>query len=308
LRRIEQQTLKNRISCTGVGLHSGVKVNMTLVPAAPDTGVVFYRTDLSGEAAVVPARWDTVTDVTLCTTIGNAPGARVGTVEHLMAALAGCEIDNVRVELDAPEVPIMDGSAAPFVFLVECAGTIAQDRPRRWIKVTKPIDVHDGSRAASLAPADRFSVSFSIAFDNPLVGRQTCLFDLRNGTFKTEVARARTFGFIEEVDKLRAVGLARGGSLDNAVVISGDRILNEGGLRFADEFVRHKVLDLVGDLHLVGAPMIGHFHGERSGHSLNNRLISRLMRDRSAWHYSDEPSQSLDAIHRINGLPAAATA
>ncbi len=308
MRHIEQQTLKNRISCTGIGLHSGVKVNMTLVPAAPDTGVVFYRTDLSGEAAVVPARWDTVTDVTLCTTIGNDAGARVGTVEHLMAALAGCEIDNVRVELDAPEVPVMDGSAAPFVFLVECAGTIAQNRPRRWIKVTKPIDVHDGNRAASLAPADRFSVSFSIDFDNPLVGRQSCLFDMRNGTFKTEVARARTFGFIEEVDHLRSLGLARGASLDNAVVVSGDRILNDGGLRFANEFVRHKVLDLVGDLHLVGAPMIGHFHGERSGHSLNNRMISRLMLDRSAWHYTAEPNKSLDATHRIGGVAAAATA
>ena len=280
---------------------------MSLAPAAPGTGVVFYRTDLAGEGAVIPARWDTVTDVMLCTTVGNAHGAKVATVEHLMAALAGCEIDNVRVELDAPEVPIMDGSAAPFVFLVECAGTLTQNLPRRWIKLIKPVEVREGNRSASFAPADGFSVSFSIEFDNQLVGRQSCRFDMLNGTFKTEVARARTFGFVEEVDKLRALGLVRGGSLDNAVVVDGDRVLNDGGLRFADEFVRHKVLDLVGDLHLAGAPMIGHFHGERSGHGLNHRLLCNLMRDRLAWRYTDEPWQPVGAARQARTAAAAVT-
>jgi UDP-3-O-[3-hydroxymyristoyl] N-acetylglucosamine deacetylase len=258
---------------------------MTLRPAEPGSGITFHRTDVAGSEPI-PADWQHVTETRMCTTVG-CDRVAVATIEHLMAALAGCEIDNARIEINGGEVPVMDGSAEPFVFLIECAGVVAQDAPRRAIRVLKPVTVQDGPRSASLSPADEFSVSFAIEFDSPAVARQECEFRLVNGTFKSEICRARTFGFLDELDEMLAAGLARGGSLDNAVVVSGDRILNEGGLRYANEFVRHKVLDSIGDLYLAGAPIIGHFHGHQSGHALNNRLLRALFDDPTAWTFVD---------------------
>jgi len=278
-----QKTLKSVIHCRGVGLHTGVKVGMRLLPAAVGTGIVFRRVDEAGGGAEIRADWRNVVDSTLCTTLGNGEGITVGTIEHLMSALAGMEIDNVVVELDGPEVPVMDGSAAPFVFLVECAGVVEQEAPRRAIKVLKRVAVADGTRSASLSPDDVYSLSFEIDFASAAVRHQDISLVFDREAFKAEVAGARTFGFAEEVDRLRAAGLALGGSLDNAVVVSGDRVLNEGGLRYADEFVRHKLLDAVGDLALIGAPVIGHFRGIRSSHAMTGRLIEALFADPTAW-------------------------
>ncbi len=278
-----QRTLKGSIQCTGTALHSGAKVTMMLRPAEVGSGILFRRTDIAGSAPI-PAEWRHVTETRMCTTLGSN-GAAVATIEHLMAALAGCEIDNLLVEVNGGEIPVMDGSAEPFVFLIECAGIVEQEAPRRAIRVLKPVTVREGERTASLAPADVFSVSFAIDFENAAVARQECAFELVNGTFKSDICRARTFGFLDEIDELLAAGLARGGSLDNAIVVSGDKILNEGGLRYTDEFVRHKVLDSIGDLYLAGAPIIGHFHGDQSGHSLNNKLLRALFADESAWSY-----------------------
>src|SRR5271156_4710936 len=287
---LRQRTLKNRIKCSGIGLHSGVRVNMILNPAGAGTGIVFRRTDVRGAQQFIPARFDTVTDLTMCTTVGNGDGISVGTIEHLMAAFAGCGVDNVLVELDGPEVPAMDGSAAPFVFLIECADTVEQPAIRRYIQLLQQIEVRDGNRAAILSPADYFGVSFEIDFANAVVGEQSCHFALYNGTFKAELARARTFGFVSEFEQLQSRGLARGGSLENAVVISGEKVLNEEGLRYEDEFVRHKALDSIGDLFLAGAPILGHFHGIRSGHALNNRLLQALFAEQDAWQYTDHPA------------------
>jgi UDP-3-O-[3-hydroxymyristoyl] N-acetylglucosamine deacetylase len=282
-----QQTLKNAIHCTGVGLHSGKSVTMRLHPAPAGTGISFVRTDLD-RGTVIPARWDNVVDTRLCTVVGTADGTTVGTVEHLMAALAGCGIDNAVVELDGPEVPIMDGSSAPFVFLIDCAGTQVQNRPRRLLRILKTVCVEDGAKSALLSPSPVPICSFEIEFDSAAVRRQVGHVHLDPSGFKRELARARTFGFLHEVDLMRRNGLARGGSLDNAVVISGDRVLNEGGLRFRDEFVRHKMLDSVGDLYLAGGPILGHFHGVRSGHALNNRLLHTLFADPESHAWEEE--------------------
>jgi UDP-3-O-[3-hydroxymyristoyl] N-acetylglucosamine deacetylase len=290
---VRQRTLKTAIGCSGVGLHSGNKVTMTLRPAAPDTGVVFRRVDIAGGGAEISAHFSQVADTRLCTCLANEAGVKIGTVEHLLAALAGCRIDNAIVEINAAEVPIMDGSSAPFVFLVECAGVVEQDAPRRAIKILKHVEVRDGDRVASLIPSRGFSVHFEIDFPSAVVNRQELAVAFGEGDFKNDISRARTFGFEHEVAAMRAAGLARGGSLDNAVVISGDRVLNEDGLRYDDEFVRHKVLDAVGDLYLAGAPILGHFHGVRSGHALNNRLLRTLFADQSAWcwvNLADNPA------------------
>jgi UDP-3-O-[3-hydroxymyristoyl] N-acetylglucosamine deacetylase len=252
---------------------------MALRPAAPDTGIVFRRLDAG---VSIPAVWSNTVEATLCTVLSNE-GIEVKTVEHLMAALRGCGIDNAVVELDGPEVPAMDGSAAPFVAMIERAGTIAQDRPRRAIKVLKPVRVHSDGVTAALLPDHGFSMSFEIDFDNPMIRCQDMAVSFEPGTFKTELSRARTFGLFEDVARLQAAGLARGGSLDNAVVISGDRVLNKGGLRFADEFVRHKLLDAYGDLYLAGGEIIGYFRGSRSGHAHTRRLLAALFADPDAW-------------------------
>ncbi len=278
-----QQTLRNRISCTGVGLHSGAKVCMTLHPAEPDSGIIFIRSDIAGAEGAIRADYRNVVDTALCTTIGNEHGAKVSTIEHLMAALMGCGVDNAIVEVDGAEVPIMDGSAAPFVFLIECAGLARLPVERRSIQVLKTVEVSDGSGTARLSPADLFSVSFEISYDNPVIRNQRCEIQPLNGAFKDEVCRARTYGFIHEFEDLLSRGFARGASLKNAVAVSGDRVLNEEGLRYQDEFVRHKVLDLMGDLYLAGAQLLGRVDGIRSGHGLNNQLLHALFDDAEAW-------------------------
>jgi len=286
-RRVQRQkTLKRPIHCSGIGLHTGNKVSLTLAPAEADSGIVFVRSDLPAARAAIRARFDNVVDTRLCTAIANEHGAQVATVEHLMAALAGCEIDNAVVQLTGPEVPAMDGSAEPFVFLIECAGIQEQSAPRRAIEILRPVMAGTSDRFASLAPAADTVFSIAIDFNSAAVARQEYTLALRQDAFKNEVSRARTFGFLHEVDALRAQGLARGGSLDNAVVISGDKVLNEGGLRFEDEFARHKVLDSVGDLYLAGAPICGHYRGVRTGHHMNNLLLRALMADERAWAYT----------------------
>jgi UDP-3-O-[3-hydroxymyristoyl] N-acetylglucosamine deacetylase len=275
-----QRTLKTSIGCRGIGLHSGRKVTLNLRPAPAGSGIVFRRVDAGVD---IPASWSNTVDAALCTVLSNGEGIQVATVEHLLAALAGSEIDNVIIELDGPEVPIMDGSAAPFVFLIECAGAVEQDIARRAIKVLKPVNIDEDGASASLIPDHGFSMSFEIDFDNPLIRRQDMIVAMDGATFKSELSRARTFGLLADVTRLRAAGFARGGSLDNAVVVSGDRVLNAGGLRYADEFVRHKLLDAYGDLYLAGGPIIGHFCGTRSGHAHNRRLLAQLFSDPDAW-------------------------
>jgi UDP-3-O-[3-hydroxymyristoyl] N-acetylglucosamine deacetylase len=292
-RLVPQKTLRSPVHCTGVGLHSGRKVAMALKPAEPNAGITFVRTDMGG--ITIPGRWDHVVDTRLCTVLGNSDGVTIGTVEHLMAALSGLNVDNVIVEVDGPELPIMDGSSAPFVLLIERSGLLELACPRRAIRVLKPVSAIGGDWAASLVPGNGFSVGVEIDYGRSVVGNQSLVMDLAGGAFKKELARARTFGFLDEVEELRAAGLARGGSLDNAVVISGDCILNKEGLRYPDEFVRHKVLDAVGDLYLAGAPIIGHFSGIRSGHTGNNRLLRTLLARSDAWTW-DEWSRSGDAL------------
>lgn len=285
---LRQRTLKTSIGCTGIGLHSGAKVTMVLHPAEADSGIRFRRTDIAGKGAIIPALWANVGDTRMNTCLVNDDGVLVGTVEHLMSALAGSGIDNCLIDISGPEVPVMDGSAAPFLFLVECAGTVEQESARRAIRVLKPVTVADGDKRASLAPAAGFSLHFEIDFKSQAIARQEFSVALTRGAFKSEIARARTFGFEQEVAMLRAAGLARGGSLDNAVVIdsTGSKVLNDDGLRYGDEFVRHKILDAVGDLFLAGAPIQGAFHGVRSGHALNNQLLRALFADPAAWTYT----------------------
>lgn len=280
---MRQRTLKASIHCRGIGLHTGARIGMTLHPAAVDTGIVFRRSDADG--AEVPAVWQNIVDSALCTTLGKGD-VTIGTVEHLMAAFAGLAVDNAVVELDGPEVPVMDGSAAPFVFLIECAGLVAQDAPRRAIKLLKPVRVGGAGKSAALLPSDGFRMTVAIDFASGAIRRQELTLRPDAEQFKNDISRARTFGFLDEVDQMRAAGLARGGSLDNAVVISGDRVLNTEGLRYRDEFVRHKVLDAMGDLYLCGSPLLAHFHGVRSGHALNRQLLERLFADRSAWRFT----------------------
>lgn len=303
-----QQTLKNRISCTGIALHTGVAVSMTLHPAPADTGIWFLRSDVAPGIARVQARWDRVKSSSLCTMIGNEFGTSVMTIEHLMAAFAGCGIDNAVVELNGPEVPAMDGSAHPFVLLMECAGTVQQESPRRVLRVLHPVEVADGDRRATLRPSHEFRIDFEIDFHGPSGVHQRRTFRGAERTFKEEIGRARTFGFAHEVDAMRAKGLARGGSLDNAVVVDGNKILNPGGLRYEDEFVRHKILDLVGDLYLAGAPMLAHVVGVRSGHAVTSMLLRALFADKSAWRYESQAPEGVREAPPTLAPAAVATA
>lgn len=306
---VAQRTLKNPISCTGVGLHSGVKVTMTLKPAPVDHGIVFKRVDIAGNGETIPARYDMVDDTRLCTGV-SSNGVQVRTIEHLMSALAGSRIDNLLIEITGPEVPVMDGSAHPFVFLVDCAGVVEQDAPRKALRVLRPIALKDGDRAVSLEPADGFHIDLAIDFATKAISRQEMSIDFTASAFRAEVSRARTFGLEQEVAMLRAAGLAKGGSLDNAVVIGADnKILNEDGLRYEDEFVRHKVLDAVGDLYLAGHPIMGRFSGCCSGHAMNNQLLRALFADPTA--YSLEPMCETPVVSRAQSgasLPVRAVA
>lgn len=285
--RCRQQTLKNSIYCSGAGLHSGARVALSLHPGEPNTGIVFRRVDIEGDDAVIQGRFDLVSDTRLCTTLRNEAGVSVSTVEHLMAALAGCGLDNVVVEVNGPELPIMDGSAEPFVFLIDCAGVVTQSAPRQAIRVLKEISVEDGASTARIEPWMGSTINIELEFETAVIGRQSLFVDMLADNFREKLSRARTFGFLHEVEALQAAGLARGGSMENAVVISGDTVLNEGGLRYDDECTRHKALDCVGDLYLAGAAIIGHFHGVRPGHAINNKLLRKLMADEAAWEWVD---------------------
>lgn len=280
---INQRTLKNVIRATGVGLHTGEKVYLTLRPAAPDTGIVFRRIDLSPPVEI-PATAENVGDTTLSSTLVKGD-VRISTVEHLLSAFAGLGIDNAYIDLSAPEVPIMDGSAGPFVFLIQSAGIEDQIAPKHFIRIKHTVIVEDGDKWARFDPFDGFKVSFGIDFDHPVFkGRsQTAEVDFSTTSFVKEVSRARTFGFMNELESLRAHNLALGGSLDNAIVVDDYRILNDDGLRYEDEFVKHKILDAIGDLYLLGRSLIGAFSGYKSGHALNNRLLCALQADESAW-------------------------
>lgn len=275
-----QHSLGRSVSCDGVGLHSGDPVSLTIRPAAINTGIVFRRLDAGAE---IRAIWSNTVDSALRSVLSNREGVTVSTIEHLMAAFAGSGVDNAIVELDGPEVPILDGSAAPFMAMIDRAGTRPQDAARRAIKVLKPIRVACGDASAELLPDHGFSLSFEIDFDTPVIRRQDLTLAVEADTFRTELSRARSFCLYDEIERMKAAGLARGGSLDNAVVIDGDRVMNAGGLRYADEPVRHKLLDAVGDLYLAGGPLVGHFRGHRSGHALTRRLLVELFGDPHAW-------------------------
>jgi UDP-3-O-[3-hydroxymyristoyl] N-acetylglucosamine deacetylase len=280
---VKQRTLKNVIRATGVGLHTGEKVHLTLRPAAPDTGIVFRRVDLEPPAEI-HACPDNVGDTRLSTTLVNG-SVRVSTVEHLLSAFAGLGIDNAYVDLSAPEVPIMDGSAGPFVFLLQSAGIEEQARPKRFIRIKRPIEVRDGDKFARFEPYEGFKVEFMIDFDHPAFQDRAkrAQIDFSTNSFVKEISRARTFGFLREIEQLRQQNLALGGSLDNAVVVDEYRVLNEEGLRYEDEFVKHKILDAIGDLYLLGHTLIGSFKGHKSGHALNNQLLRALIADQAAW-------------------------
>ncbi|BBL73531.1 UDP-3-O-acyl-N-acetylglucosamine deacetylase [Methylomagnum ishizawai] len=280
---IRQRTLKNVIRATGVGLHTGEKVYLTLRPAAANTGIVFRRVDLP-EPVVIEARPQNVGETTLSTTLVK-DGVKISTVEHLLSALAGLGIDNAYVDVSAPEVPIMDGSAGPFVFLIQSAGVEEQSSPKRFIRIKKAVRVEDGDKWACFEPYDGFKVTFTIDFDHPafLKDTQTASIDFSSTSFVKEVSRARTFGFMRDIEALRKRRLALGGSMDNAVVVDNYRVLNEDGLRYADEFVKHKILDAIGDLYLLGHSLIGSFTGHKSGHGLNNQLLRELLLQTDAW-------------------------
>ncbi|MDY7229729.1 UDP-3-O-acyl-N-acetylglucosamine deacetylase [Hyalangium rubrum] len=276
-----QRTLSHPISCQGVGLHSGARVNLTLRPAPAHHGIVFVRTD-TPRPVTIPALSEYVVDTALATTLGK-DGVKVGTVEHLLSALAGLGIDNVRVELDGPEVPVMDGSAAHFVQMVTSAGVRELDEKRTYLVITKPVTVADGDKEASLTPARRLRVSCTIDFKHPLISSQSYEMELSDRGFSGEISRARTFGFLRDVEMLKKLGLARGGSLENAIVVDESSILNPEGLRFADEFVRHKILDAIGDVSLFGRPVVGHLKVFKTGHALNHKLVQKVLSDPSCY-------------------------
>ncbi len=301
---IKQRTLKNVIRATGVGLHTGEKVYLTLRPAAPDTGITFRRIDLDVPVEV-PARPEYVGDTRLSTTL-ERDGVKISTIEHLMSAFAGLGIDNAYVDLTAPEVPIMDGSAGPFVFLIQSAGIEEQNTAKNFIRIRKKVRIQDGDKWAQFEPLDGFKVSFEIDFDHPIFKNavQQASVDFSTTSFVKEVSRARTFGFMHDLEALREVGLARGGSLDNAIVMDSFHILNDDGLRYEDEFVKHKVLDAIGDLYLLGHPLIGAFSAHKSGHALNNRLLRAVVNDTDAWEIVSFDEAEKAPIAFIRTVPA----
>ena len=279
----QQRTLQNTIRATGVGLHSGEKVYLTLRPAPVDTGIVFRRVDLD-PVVEIPARAELVTETMLCTGL-TRDGGKAMTVEHLLSALAGLGVDNAYIDLSAPEVPIMDGSSGPFVFLLQSAGIIEQNAPKRFIRVRRPVEVRDGDKVARFSPHDGFRLQFTVVFDHPAIpaSRSTAEVDFSTENYIREVSRARTFGFMRDLEFMRERNLGLGGSMDNAIVLDEFRVLNDDGLRYADEFVRHKILDAVGDLYLAGRPILGLYEGFKSGHALNNKLVRALLADQEAW-------------------------
>lgn len=282
---LKQRTLKQAISATGVGLHNGEKVTLTLRPAAPDTGIIFKRVDLPQPNEIM-ATPGAVHDTKLCSAL-EANGARVATVEHIMSALAGLGVDNVYVDVDASEIPIMDGSSGPFVFLLQQAGIVEQAAAKKFIRIKKTVEVIEGDKWVRFEPYHGFKIDFTIDFNHPVFeysGNNSTI-DFADDSYIKEISRARTFGFMHEVEYLRSNGLARGGSLDNAIVLDEYRVLNADGLRYDDEFVKHKVLDAIGDLYMLGHPILGAFYAHKSGHALNNQLLRALLQDEAAWEY-----------------------
>ena len=281
---MRQRTLKNAIETTGIGLHSGNKVHLAIRPAAVNSGIVFHRTDLE-PVAIIPAQAELVRETTLCTCLINDDGARISTVEHLMAALAGMGIDNAIIEVDAPEIPIMDGSSSPFVFLLQQAGIEEQTLAKQFIRIKKPVRVEDGDKWAEFSPHDGFRIDFAIDFDHPAItsDNQHRQLDMSSCHFVNDISRARTFGFMRDIEYLQANNLALGGNFDNAIVLDEFKILNDEGLRYDDEFVKHKILDAIGDLYMGGHSIVGQFKAYKSGHALNNMLIRELLLQTEAW-------------------------
>jgi UDP-3-O-[3-hydroxymyristoyl] N-acetylglucosamine deacetylase len=301
---IRQRTLRNAIKATGVGLHTGEKVYLTLNPAPINTGIVFRRVDLD-PVVEIPARAENVGDTTLSTSL-VADNERVSTVEHLLAAMAGLGIDNSYIDVSAPEVPIMDGSAGPFVFLIQSAGIEEQSAAKKFIRIKRPVTVEDGDKVASFLPFDGFKVSFTIDFDHPVFRDRTAHaeVDFSSTSFVKEVSRARTFGFMHEIEYLRTKGLARGGSVDNAIVVDEYRILNQDGLRYDDEFVKHKILDAIGDIYLLGHSLIGEFKAYKSGHALNNVSLRTLIAQPDAWEMvTFEDASTAPVSYMTNPVP-----
>lgn len=299
---ILQRTLGQPISATGVGLHSGERVRLALYPAPADSGIVFRRTDLQ-PAVDVRAEPSLVNDTRLSSTLVTDAGVRVGTIEHLMSAFAGLGIDNLLIEVTAAEIPIMDGSAAPFIYLLQEAGIADQDKPKRFIRVREPVEVVDGEKWVRLDPHDGFTVELSIEFNHPAFNRapQKVKIDFADHSYVDEISRARTFGFMHEVEYMKSQGLGLGGNLGNAIVIDDEYVLNPEGLRFPDEFVRHKILDAIGDLYIVGHPLIAAFSGHKSGHAMNNALLRKLLATPSAWEYVSfkDPLDVPSSFHRL---------
>lgn len=291
-----QHTLRHTVTCEGIGLHSGGVVRLALMPAEPDTGIVFKRTDVSAPVSYIPALYNHVTDTMLGTTLTNEHGVAVSTVEHLMAALWGAGVDNAYIELSAPEVPIMDGSSEPFLALIAQTGLAQQSSLRSFVRVLKPVTVKEGNSSATLLPAVSFTLDIDIDFAHHSIARQSASYDFGEVSFDAWLGRARTFGFAHEVEKMRSLGLARGGSLDNAIVVGEQGILNEGGLRYSDEFVRHKALDCVGDYFLAGARLIGGVKTSRPGHGINNKLLRALFADRRNWRYESRMGNALPDV------------
>ena len=308
-----QTTLATSAEICGIGLHSGDPVRMVLKPAAAGSGIVFRRTDLADKGRTVsdvPARFDHVVDTTLCTVVGNEAGTMVGTIEHLMSALAALRVDNVLIEIDSSEVPVMDGSAAAFVEAIDGAKLVSLGQRRRAIRILKPVVIEDGVRRCALLPDDGFQLDFEIDFENKVIGRQRFCADLADDGFRSDICRARSFGMLKDAEALWAMGLAQGGSLDNLVVLDGETIMNEDGLRFPDEFVRHKLLDAVGDLALAGGPLIGRYEGVRSGHALNNQILRALFADETAWEFVEDQPDIAPVRGRVaeKAMPVAVSA
>ncbi|NOQ80403.1 MAG: UDP-3-O-acyl-N-acetylglucosamine deacetylase [Gammaproteobacteria bacterium] len=302
---IKQRTLKNSIKATGVGLHSGEKVYLTLRPAPVNTGIIFRRVDLETPMEI-PARAENVGDTTLSTTLVK-DGVKISTVEHLLSAMAGMGIDNAYIDLSAPEVPIMDGSAGPFVFLLQSAGIVEQSAAKRFIRIKRNVMVEEGDKWVRFEPYEGFKVSFIIDFEHPAIqGRsQSAEMDFSSTSFVREVSRARTFGFMNQIEQLRANNLALGGSLNNAIVMDEYRVLNEDGLRYEDEFVKHKILDAIGDLYLLGSSLIGAFSGHKAGHALNNKILRELLADESAWEEVIFEDEKLAPISYMKSIVSA---
>jgi len=288
---IAQRTLEHSIRCSGIGLHSGRKIQLVLHPADENSGITFVRSDLGVE---IPARADHVTDTRLCTTIGR-DDVHIATIEHLLSALTGLGVDNARIEVGGPEVPIMDGSSAPFVFLIQCAGIREQSKAKKVMRILKRVAVEEGDKRCCLYPSAGFSVSYLLDYDHPLLRQRRVKIDFSRQAYTREISRARTFGFLHEVEALQKAGLALGGSLENAIVLDTHRVVNEGGLRYEDECVRHKILDTLGDLALSGYPIVGAFEGELTGHDMNHKLVTALLADPSSYRIEELEAEKADS-------------